>query len=164
MADVTIEIDLSKIEDKLGERLDEMIQRLDDLSPVLKPSAQYLEQEIFQAFDTSVSPLGESFAPLKDETIKRKGSRQILVDTEGFRRASHAKGDKQSIKFGVSGEAATRGKAHTLGSGSLPRRSVFPIDAGGQVSFSAGRAKTWWERTSDRILDFVLHGKVKRGG
>lgn len=162
MANVTLEVDLSGIHDKLGERLDEMIERLDDLSPVLKPHAEFLEAEIQKSYDISQSPLGEGFAPLKPATIKRKGSSRPLIDTGLMRQASHAVGGKAGIKFGVSGEASTRARAHTIGAGALPRRSVFPIGGSGGVSFKSGRAKTWLERARDAVVNFILHGKVKK--
>lgn len=99
---VAVRIDAKGIR-AAAKRLAEMTKRAEKLGPVLKVIASDIKTEIDNSFRGSVSPTGESWAPLKKSTVdrRRKRSAKPLIDTGTLRGSSYARADENSIVFGA---------------------------------------------------------------
>lgn len=160
---IQYKVDLSAF-GRLSDRCNEIKGRTRNLRPVLKGRAQALSTVIDKSFEQSESPLGLPFAPLAESTVdqRRQQSPRPLERTGEYRKSHTTRAKGNRIVFGVSGNAAERAPTHVLGVlPDVPRRSTLPINARGKVSFASGRAKKWLLRAEDRIINYVLHGKLK---
>ena len=156
--------------DKIRGSIGDMEERAKNLEPVLKGRAETLNTLIDDSFEKSRSPLGEKWSPLSPATVRgrRRGSSKPLVDTGVLRQSSFAQASKNSILFGVSGEATSRGAAHQFGTKKsgrnrntvIPARPFLPVSDTGKPSFSSGPALKWLERLRKRIITYIIRGKV----
>lgn len=151
-----ITADLDPITRGLMEAVRAMEERLRTIRPVLAEGAADLESDVILAsFGSATSPLGESWAPLKE------GGGRPLADADELRSGIFAEADAsgRSIIFGARGKAGRIARAHALGTRHLPRRSMFPTDSSGSTSFASGRAATWLERLGERVMRWLLLGQ-----
>jgi hypothetical protein len=141
-------------------QLSDVQSRSRDLTPVLELIAADTVTVIDDAFETSTSPAGVAWAPLKPSTIakRRKGrggaSDKILVDTSVLRSSINARPQNNGLRFGAS---AGYGKYH------LATRSFLPIEGerGVYQLGTTGPAATHWSRARESIKRYVVTGEVR---
>lgn len=149
---------------RLSGRIREMVQRLEDMTPVLTRRAALLSTLIDDSFRQSRSPTGEVWAPLDDSTVdkRRQNSNKPLVDTAQLRRSVNTRATKGGVVFGVSGAATKYAGFHVTGTKHMPRRAFVPMSADGKPDFSSGPAADWLNKTESDVIRYVLHGENHR--
>lgn len=160
---VEVKADFSKWGELSGD-VEAMIDRMQNLEPVLKGRAEALDAVIQEGFRTGTSPLGGPWKALSEGTIqnRRQGSGKPLVDTGQLKGHTNARATKKSVIFGVSGAPATYAGTHQFGrpQSKIPARRFLPMNDSGKADFSSGKALTWFNRAIKRVRHFILTGEL----
>lgn len=135
--------------------------RLSDLTPVMRVISEDLKTFIDSRFESSQSPSGAPWQPLKPATIarRRQGSSKPLVDTGRLRNSISARPQKQSLEFGTN---VVYAGTHQFGHGPVPARPFLPVSiAGGKAVWTpSGPAHTEREIYLRMIRDYITEGKL----
>jgi phage virion morphogenesis protein len=103
-----IAVDVSTV----GKALEDLVERLGDLTTPLNDIAEYLHQSTDDRFRQQVAPDGSPWAPLAPSTLARKKGSQILRDKGTLQDTLRHSVSKNELSFGTD---RPYGATHQLG-------------------------------------------------
>ena len=148
--------------EKVQEMLSNLAEHIDDIRPALHEAGQIIQNSTEEAFESGVSPWGETWTPLSPVTLDKKkitafnpiSMGKLLYDTGRMRESVYmALGiDGKSVEVGLN--AKSKGypypAVHQFGTddGKIPARPFLPMDSDGELE----------RRVSEEILEvFEAH-------
>jgi phage gpG-like protein len=144
----------------LARKMSAMMKRTQDMTPAMKVGAEAIDRLMKKSFDVSRSPTDIGWAPLTDETIKkrRKNSSTPLVDTGMLRKRTVARAGARTIYF--SSNVAYAGYQQ-FGTRYIPARPFMPITRSGDLTDDAGPAKLVFDRIAAQVGSFIINGRLR---
>ena len=144
----------------LARKMSAMMKRTQDMTPAMKVGAEAIDRLMKKSFDVSRSPTDIGWAPLTDETIKkrRKNSSTPLVDTGMLRKRTVARAGARTIYF--SSNVAYAGYQQ-FGTRYIPARPFMPITRSGDLTDDAGPAKVVFDRIAAQVGSFIINGRLR---
>ena len=131
-------------------------ERLRDPEPLLQVIAAALKEFTDDRFRRGVDPAGEPWAPLKPETVARKGSDTILEDTGNLRNSTFARSTGDGVEFGT---VASYAAPHHFGGRKLPRRRWLPVDDNNEC-VNEGEAAELLEDIEAMVAQYFADGTI----
>ncbi len=108
--------------------LNRLIQRGQNLHPVLDAIGQRMEERVSNRFETETDPSGHPWAPWKPSTIKsypKDGNRSLLDRYGDMLNSLSHQADATSVRIGFGQPYAFY---HELGTSKMPRRGMLTAD------------------------------------
>lgn len=119
---LTVAHDLPKTQASLNQ----LQQKLGDLTPVLDTIGQQLEDSTVDRFATKIAPDGVSWANLMPSTIVQKGNHNILVESGDLASSITHHANKSSVTVGT---PERYGVYHQFGTADMPARPFLGISS-----------------------------------
>ncbi len=121
---ITVEVDDKAFRDELAR----LHGRMGDLTPVMQDIGSAMLSRISDRFETRTDPLGRSWAPWAESTLKyypEKGNHQLLDRLGHMLEHRSYKADKNSVRVGFAEFYST---FHEHGTKHMPRRGLLFAD------------------------------------
>ncbi|MFK3641410.1 phage virion morphogenesis protein [Pseudomonas protegens] len=136
MLDVNVDLDL------VGKALEELAERLGDLTTPFNDIAEYLHQSTDDRFRQKVAPDGSPWAPLSGVTLARKKGPGILREKGTLQDTMRHQATSTELAFGTDrpygavhqfgqhkGASGSRGKGRPIPWGDIPARPYLGLSA-----------------------------------
>lgn len=160
---IAIDIEFGDDFDNLQERLDEIEDRLEDVSPALRWGGKVLERAFSRNFTTlgaesARSMAGSMWPPLDASYASWKATRfpgapmmvqsgKLFSKVESMTKSNVSRVENMEATFGISSEYA---KFHQYGTKNMPERKIIFVP------------RNFPERLGQKIADYVVNGRKAR--
>lgn len=140
--------------------LEEMQERLRDMSPVLAVVGDDLKTFVDDRFDTATDPTGKAWVPLAAKTIARRRQNTVnpLVDSTLLRTSINYRATPRTLTLGANTPYAG---SHQFGTATIPRRAFLPFNREGTAFESEGLAGAELEQVIAAIKRYITEGVIE---